>query len=77
MVRTWVSGIGAADVIKLGTGTDTLRIEKSTFSLDTSILEHTRGIDVLDTSQSTANSIVITQGFLNTTDTGNLEIYMV
>lgn len=73
-VRALAASIGTEDVIHMGGGVDSLRIEKSTFSLDTALLEGTSGIDVIDTSQATASSIVITQAFLDTTDTGDLII---
>ncbi|MBU6234627.1 MAG: calcium-binding protein [Alphaproteobacteria bacterium] len=74
LVRSLATSIQLSDVIQLGTGIDTFRIEKSNFSLDTAVLANTRGIDVLDVSLATANSLVIRQSFLNTTDTKDLTI---
>lgn len=74
-IRTLVENIGEGDIMSLGSGIDTLRIEKSTFALDTAILTHSSGIDVLDTSQATATSIILRQSFLDTTDFKALQVY--
>lgn len=74
-VQAWISTFTPVDIVDLGSGTDTLMMMSTSYTLDLRTYSTLKGIDVLDVSTATsAPALILSNALLANSDTGSITL---